>query len=104
MLPAARVNREERNCLRADQERAGEEVPRQGRFHPYRAAGMMTECPSSQIQELTEKARQNEQQLIDNLNRDHGKVCEKLHVDHEQAKEQFVENPSAAKDSVRFLA
>ena len=39
---------------------------------------------------MTEKTRQNEQQLIENLNRDHTKVCDKLKLEYEQAKEQFV--------------
>ena len=39
---------------------------------------------------MNDKARQNEQQLIENLNRDHTKVCDKLKLEYEQAKEQFV--------------
>ena len=37
---------------------------------------------------MTEKARFNEQQLIDNLNREHSKVCDKLKLDFEQTKEK----------------
>ncbi|CAF0849754.1 unnamed protein product [Rotaria sordida] len=40
------------------------------------------------IQEINDKARQNELQLIENLNRDHVKVCEKLKLEYEQIKEQ----------------
>lgn len=39
---------------------------------------------------MNEKTRQNEQQLIENLNRDHAKVCDKLKLEYEQGKEQFV--------------
>ncbi|CAF4956997.1 unnamed protein product, partial [Rotaria socialis] len=35
---------------------------------------------------MNDKARQNEQQLMDNLNRDHAKVCEKLKIEYEQTK------------------
>ncbi|CAF1427061.1 unnamed protein product, partial [Adineta steineri] len=42
------------------------------------------------MQEINDKTRQNEQQLIENLNRDHAKVCDKLKLEYTQAKEQFV--------------
>jgi len=53
---------------------------------------------------MNEKARQNEQQLIENLNRDHAKVCDKLKVEYEQAKEQFVVhlNPTQKLNSFIF--
>jgi chromosome segregation ATPase len=43
---------------------------------------------STQIQEINDKARHNEQQLMDNLNREHAKVCEKLKLEYEQGKDQ----------------
>ena len=39
---------------------------------------------------MNDKARQNEYQLIENINRDHIKHCEKLKIEYEQTKEQFV--------------
>ena len=43
---------------------------------------------SHQIQEINDKARQNEQQLMDNMNREHAKMCEKLKLEYEQGKDQ----------------